>query len=78
VDGDYLVVQIRTCRDDMKKFALLFYSAKTFKLEKTVFLNDFLLGARAGKFYFFANGNPGRDEDTEEIVINVYAFEKKK
>lgn len=78
MNGDSLVVQLRTCRADMKKFALLFYSAETFKLERTVFIDDFLLGARADKFYFFANGNPGRDEDTEEIVINVYAFEKKK
>ncbi|MCP5105385.1 MAG: hypothetical protein GY950_18495 [bacterium] len=78
VQNGRLVVQVRTANPKMKKFALLFYNADTFKLEKTVFLNDFLLGAKDGKFYCFANGNPGRDEDTDDCIINIYSFRGKK
>jgi hypothetical protein len=78
VDGNYLVVQIRTPVEKMKKFALLFYHAETFKLERTVFLDDLLLDVKGGKYYCFANGNPGRDENTDECIINIYSFEEKK
>jgi hypothetical protein len=78
VDGNYLVVQIRTPVEKMKKFALLFYNAETFKLEKTVPLDDLLLDAKDGKYYCFANGNPGRDDNTDECIINIYRFEEKK
>jgi len=74
VEGDYLVLQMRTCDPKLKKFALLFYNADTFKLEKTVFTNDYLLGARAGRYYFFANGDPGRDEEAEDLIIHIYSF----
>jgi hypothetical protein len=75
VDGDYLVVQVRTCKEDLKKFALLFYDIKhNFKLKKEVFLDDYLMGYLNGKFYCFANGNPGRDEDTDECIINIYSL----
>jgi hypothetical protein len=78
VDGNYLVVQIRTPVEKMKKFALLFYNAETFKLERTVFLDDYLLDVKDGKYYCYANGNPGRDENTDECIINIYSFEEKK
>jgi hypothetical protein len=78
VDGNYLVVQIRTPVDKMKKFALLFYNAETFKLERTVFLDDYLLDVKDGKYYCYANGNPGRDDNTDECIINIYSFEEKK
>jgi hypothetical protein len=75
IDGDYLVVQVRTCSENLKKFALLFYNgAKNFKLEKTVLIDDYLLGTRNGRYYCFANGNPGRDIDTDECIINIYEF----
>jgi len=77
VEGDYLVLQMRTCDPKLKKFALLFYNADTFKLEKTVFTNDYLLGARAGRYYFFANGDPGRDEEADAFIIHVCTIEKK-
>jgi len=78
VDGNYLVVQIRTPVEKMKKFALLFYHAETLKLERTVFLDDLLLDAKDGKYYCFANGNPGRDDNTDECIINIYRFKEKK
>lgn len=74
VEDNYIVVQVRTCRDSMKKFALLFYNIDTFKLEHTFFIDDFLLSSRNGKYYFFANGNPGLDEEAEETVINIYEW----
>ena len=77
VEDGYLVVQIRTFQDTQKKFALLFYNADTLKLEKTVFINDLFMGSRNGKYYFYANGNPGRDEDTDKCIINIYAFDGK-
>jgi len=74
VEGDYLVLQMRTCDPKLKKFALLFYNADTFKLEKTILTNDYLLGARNGRYYFFANGDPGRDEEAEDLIIHIYSF----
>lgn len=78
VDNGYLAVQVRTCSDKLKKFALLFYNADTLKLEKTFFINDFFIGAREGIYYFYANGNPGYDEETDACVINLYSFADKK
>jgi hypothetical protein len=74
VDGNNLVLQVRTCRDKLKRFALLFYNIDNFKLERTVFIDDFLLGAREGKFYCYANGNPGWDEGADQCIINIYGF----
>ena len=76
VEGDYLVLQMRTCDPKLKKFALLFYHAGTFKLEKTILTNDYLIGVRAGRYYFFANGDPGLDEGAEDFVIHVCILEK--
>jgi hypothetical protein len=76
-EGDYFVISLRTCSNQLKKFALLFYNGHNFKLEKTIFIDDFLLDARQGKYYFFANGNPGQDEDTDKCLINIYAFKEK-
>ncbi|MGE5344111.1 MAG: hypothetical protein ACM3SY_21810 [Candidatus Omnitrophota bacterium] len=74
----HLVLQIRTCNNKMKKFALLFYNAETFKLENTIFIDDFFLGYKDGKYYFFANGNPSIDDDTDDFIINIYAFTPEK
>jgi hypothetical protein len=74
--NNYLVVQIRTCSDKLKKYALLFYDTGSLKLKNTVFTDDFLLGLRDGKYYFFAYGNPGLDEGVEEVIINVYEWKK--
>ena len=74
VEGDNLVLQIRTCSDELKKFALLFYNAGTFKLERTIYTDDYLLAAKDGKYYFFANGHPSLDDDTDECIINIYSF----
>jgi len=79
VDGNWLVVQVRTCSTKEKKFALLFYNIeKSFKLEKTVFTDDFLLDVKDGKYYCFANGDPGRDDDTDQCIINIYAWQTTK
>jgi hypothetical protein len=76
VDGDTLVLQVRTCRDKLKRFALLFYNIDNFRLKRTIFIDDFLLGAREGKFYCYANGNPGWDEAADQCIINVYRIQK--
>lgn len=78
VQNGQLVVQIRTANEEMKKFALLFYNADTFKLEHTEMTDDYLLDARDGKFYMFENGDPGLDEDTDSCIINIYSFKGKK
>jgi len=78
IEDGYLVIQTRTCNSKLKKFALLFYDLQTFELKQTFFINDMLLGSRSGKYYFYANGNPGRDEDANECLINIYTFEEKK
>ena len=77
VEDGYLVLQIRTCDEKQKKFAMLFYNVDSLKLEKTIFTDDFFIGARDGKYYFYANGNPGRDEGVDECIINIFAFEEK-
>jgi hypothetical protein len=74
IEDSYLVLQIRTCNKKQKKFAMLFYNVDTLKLEKTIFTDDFFIGARDGRYYFYANGNPSRDEGTDECIINIYAF----
>lgn len=78
-DGDYLVLQFRVFDKESKKFALLFYNADTFKLEKTLFIDDCFMGARDGKYYFYAGGDPGIDEeDADKCIINVYGLKGKK
>lgn len=77
VEDGYLVLQVRTCNEKLKKFALLFYDVKMLKLEKTIFIDDYFLGTRDGKYYFYANGNPGKDEGTDDCIINIYAFAEK-
>jgi hypothetical protein len=76
VHNGKLILQVRTCSEKLKKFALLVYNIKDWKLEQTIFIDDFFLGARDGKFYFFAHGNPGRDENTDNSIINIYSFDK--
>ncbi len=78
VDGKYVVVSIRTANTKMKKFALLFYNADTYKLENTIFSDDYLLDIKDGKYYCFANGNPSLDDNTDDCIINIYSFRKKK
>jgi hypothetical protein len=78
IEGHWLVIQIRTCSEKMKRFALLFYNADNFKLEQTIFTDDFLLASRDGKYYFFKNGNPSYDEEADEAVINIYRFKDEK
>ncbi|MCX6581630.1 MAG: hypothetical protein NT166_15755, partial [Candidatus Aminicenantes bacterium] len=74
VEGGYLVLQLRACSDKLKKYALLFYNADTMKLEHTFYIDDYFLAARDGKYYCYANGNPGEDEGTENCTINIYAL----
>jgi hypothetical protein len=52
----------------------LFYNTKTFKLERTILINDRLLGIRDGKYYFYANGDPKYDEEADECIIKIYSF----
>ena len=77
VEDSFLLLQVRTCSEKLKRFALLFYNAGNFKLEKTIYTDDLLLGVKEGKYYFFAGGDPGRDEEAEDFIINVYSFGEK-
>ena len=77
IEGDFLVLQIRTCSENLKKFALLFYNAANFKLEKTIYTDDLLLCSRKGKYYFFAGGDPGLDDEADEFKINIYSAQIK-
>ncbi|UCH97251.1 MAG: hypothetical protein JSV88_10480 [Candidatus Aminicenantes bacterium] len=78
IEDGLLVLQLRTCKEELKKFALLFYDADSLELKKTFFIDDFLLGARKGIYYFYANGRPGLDDDIDECIINLYSFTGKK
>ena len=78
VEDGYLVLQIRTPAKDQKKFAMLFYGIDDFELKHTVPIDDYFLGARNGVYYFYKNGNPGFDEDTDECIIHLYSFKGKK
>lgn len=77
IDGGNLVLQARTCDPKLKKFCLMFYDVNTFKLVNQIFTDDYFLGVRNGKYYFFAGGDPEYDE-LEEYVIYVYQFKEKK
>lgn len=77
VIGGYLILQIRTCDENKKNFALLFYNPVNFKLVKTLFTDDFLMGGMDNKLYCYKNGNPGYDEDTDECRINIYGVDDK-
>jgi len=78
VDSGYLIVQFRVFGEKMKKFALLFYNLGNFKLEKTVLTNDCFMTAGNGKYYFYADGDPGYDEEAGKTVIKVFSLEDKK
>jgi len=73
-EGNYLVISIRAFGKNVKKFTLLFYNKENFKLEKTVFTDDYLLDAKDGKYYCFANGDPGFEENADKCIINIYSF----
>ncbi len=76
VHGKHLVIQIRTCNQKMKRFALLFYNAVTFKKEGELFSDDLLLAARDNRFYFYKNGDPYIDEDADTFDIQVFRLEQ--
>jgi len=69
---NYLVIQMRTCEKNLKKFALLYYDiSNKFKLIKTIFCDDLLLAYDKGKYYFFQNGNPGIDDGASQTIIKI-------
>lgn len=74
MDGNYIVLAIRTMDPNSKRFCLLHYRADTFQLVNQVFIEDFLLGARDGRYYCYANGEPGVDENTDTCIIKVYQW----
>lgn len=74
-DND-LIIQIRTPAKGPKKFALLFYNKDSLKLEKNIPIDDLLLGAKDGKYYFYADGNPTLDDDTDACTIRIYQWIK--
>jgi hypothetical protein len=76
VKGNYIIIQIRTCNEKLKKLALLFYDLRSFKLSRILYFNDYLMGEKDDKFYFYANGDPGRDKDAEECIIKIYKYKR--
>ena len=38
----------------------------------------YFLASRDGKYYFYANGKPGLDDETGECIINFYSFVEEK
>lgn len=72
----YLIIQIRTCNQKMKKFALLFYNSKdNFKLSNVLQTDDLLLAAKDDQIYCYQNGDPSIDE-AGEVGIKIYQIEK--
>ena len=76
IDGNHLVLQIRTCAKDLKRYALLLYNLETFKLDRTAMTDDLLLAVKDGKYYLFENGHPGYDDDAGDFVINIHQFKE--
>jgi len=74
VEKDWLIIQVRTCNPKLKRFALLFYNAGNFNLEKTFFIDDLLLGSKDGKLYCYGGGDPGLDDDIVKAVIKIYSI----
>lgn len=74
IDGNHIVLQMRTCNDKLKKFCLLIYNADTFKLEKQFFSDDYFLGVRNKRYYFYQSGDPGVEE-IDQCVILVYQWD---
>jgi len=75
-DQNWLILQMRTCDKKLKRYAILVYNADTFKLEHTLYTDDYLVGVKDGKFYCFANGNPGWDGEIDDVVFNIYQLKK--
>jgi hypothetical protein len=76
LEGNHIIVQIRTCSDKHKKFAMLYYNTRTYKLEKTIFTDDLLLGIRDGRYSFHANGDPGSDKEADIFIIKICTLEE--
>ena len=75
---NFIAIQIRTCSTNQKKFAMLFYDAAGFQLKEIFFTDDYFIGLRNGKFYFYGNGEPGLDDGTDKCIIQIYSFTEKK
>lgn len=73
VEGDRLIVQIRT-PSQAQKFMLLLYDLKTHTLKSSYPVNDLFLGIKDGILYFYRNGDPNLDEDADTFVINLYTL----
>jgi len=72
---DLLMVQVRTCNKTSKKFSFLIYDIKKgFDLKDTIFTDDLLLASKNNILYCFANGQPLIDNDSGDLVINIYHF----
>jgi hypothetical protein len=72
----YLIIQIRTGSQKMKKFALLFYNGNdNFSLSNVIQTDDLLLAGKDDQIYCYQNGDPSIDE-AGEAVIKVYQIGK--
>jgi len=71
-----LILQMRTCSETLKPYALLIYDIATMKLLDTIYTNDYFLGAGKGQYYFYRNGLPGLDDDTDNCIIDIYRYKR--
>lgn len=73
-DRGTLVLQIRVF-EKAARFMVLFFREGSFQPAGRVLTNDRLLGVRAGRFYFYANGDPRYEEEADQCRVKVCTLE---
>jgi hypothetical protein len=70
---DHLVVQLRTSRPSLPRFALCFYSRQNdYALESTVYTDELLVGSLGDRLYLMKGGHPGiDDEELDQTVVRI-------
>jgi len=71
-----LILQVRSRQKEKPKFALLFYDLADYRLQKTLYTEHLLLSEKNGNLYFLENGDPGKDDDAENLNILLYRKQK--
>lgn len=70
-----ILVQIHVPLPSEKRYQLLIYRQADLKLQGVYPMDDLLLGARDGRYFFHRGGYPGENEVSERCVIDVYTLE---
>jgi len=73
ITKDYMVVQLRTARDHLKRFALCYYTrGGGYVLRGLTYTDDFLVGSSGGRLYLMEGGHPGIDDDEpNQTIIHI-------